>query len=221
MALSRGMLVVVEGLDKAGKSSQCARLVQNLAQDGKAVRHMRFPDRTTPIGKMIDQYLKGESQQDDHVIHLLFSANRWEASQQIRSDISSGTTIVIDRYYYSGCVYSAAKGVKGLDLEWARWPDVGLPRPDVCIFLDISPADAARRGGFGEEKYETTEMQGQVRRLFEEMRTSIDRDDFCVVDAGASEEVVEGQISKIVKDCEKSLAIGEVRTELRNVLPGR
>jgi dTMP kinase len=39
-----------------------------------------FPDRTTPIGKMIDNYLKGEAEQEDHVIHLLFSANRWEAA---------------------------------------------------------------------------------------------------------------------------------------------
>lgn len=36
-------------------------------------------DRTTPIGKMIDSYLKGETEVEDHVIHLLFSANRWEA----------------------------------------------------------------------------------------------------------------------------------------------
>lgn len=39
---------------------------------------MSSADRTTPIGKMIDAYLKSESELDDHVIHLLFSANRWE-----------------------------------------------------------------------------------------------------------------------------------------------
>lgn len=36
-------------------------------------------DRTTPIGQMINGYLNGETEQEDHVIHLLFSANRWEA----------------------------------------------------------------------------------------------------------------------------------------------
>lgn len=36
-------------------------------------------DRTTPIGQMIDAYLRGETETEDHVIHLLFSANRWEA----------------------------------------------------------------------------------------------------------------------------------------------
>lgn len=36
-------------------------------------------DRSTPIGQMIDAYLKSDVEMDDHVIHLLFSANRWEA----------------------------------------------------------------------------------------------------------------------------------------------
>lgn len=40
---------------------------------------LMFVDRTTPIGQMIDAYLKSDVEMDDHVIHLLFSANRWEA----------------------------------------------------------------------------------------------------------------------------------------------
>jgi dTMP kinase len=95
----RGTLIVVEGLDRAGKSTQCARLVSNLEHQGHKVKHMRFPgilritnaegavanqasftDRTTTIGSMIDTYLKNQIQSDDHVIHLLFSANRWEAA---------------------------------------------------------------------------------------------------------------------------------------------
>lgn len=103
----RGLFIVVEGLDKAGKSTQCERLAENILKTGKPVQSMRFPglfissliittckvrvrtriqsnakniDRTTPIGKMIDNYLKGSTEVDDHAIHLLFSANRWEAA---------------------------------------------------------------------------------------------------------------------------------------------
>jgi len=99
--MTRGKLIVFEGLDRSGKSTQCARLVESLGKQGQKVKHMRFPgmccilnhekamnsdradrtvDRTTPIGQMIDTYLRGQSQQEDHVIHLLFSANRWEAA---------------------------------------------------------------------------------------------------------------------------------------------
>ncbi|KAL8781226.1 MAG: hypothetical protein Q9213_006119 [Squamulea squamosa] len=163
---SRGALIVVEGLDRAGKSTQCEKLFRYLQKEGHPVKYMRFPNRSTPIGKSIDSYLKGETQQEDHVIHLLFSANRWEAAPQITQDINNGITIVIDRYYYSGAVYSAAKQNLNLSLEWAIQPDIGLPKPDLCIFLDLSPEDAAARGGFGSERYETGDMQKRVRNLF-------------------------------------------------------
>lgn len=76
----RGKLIVFEGLDRAGKSTQCARLATRLHSPSHPVAHLRFPDRTTPIGQMINAYLTGASDVDDHVIHLLFSANRWEAA---------------------------------------------------------------------------------------------------------------------------------------------
>ncbi|RDI77556.1 hypothetical protein Vi05172_g12391 [Venturia inaequalis] len=196
----RGKLIVLEGLDRAGKSSQCVKLAERLQKEGHKVRHMRFPDRTTPIGQMINSYLTGISEQEDHVIHLLFSANRWEAAAGIRSDIEAGTTVIIDRYYYSGCVYSAAKDNPTLPLAWARHPEVGLPRPDVCLFLDIAPEEASRRGGFGEEKYETKRMQDRVRELFAELTETPEKDDFCRIDAGKSVEEVGDQIWRVTMD---------------------
>ena len=159
-----------------------------------------YADRTTPIGESIGAYLRGESEQEDHVIHLLFSANRWEAAASIRTAIENGTTVVIDRYYYSGIVYSAAKGRDNLSLRWAREPEVGLPRPDLCLFLDISPEVAARRGGFGNEKYETSVIQKRVRELFYELVQLPDGEDIEVVDAGRGIEDVERDImEKVVR----------------------
>lgn len=197
----RGRLIVFEGLDRSGKSTQCARLVDHLTARNQKVKHMRFPNRSTVIGQMINNYLVGSSNQEDHAIHLLFSANRWEAADEIQQHVQAGTTVVIDRYYYSGCVYSAAKQNPTMDLAWCRHPEVGLPRPDLCLFLDISAEDAAQRGGFGSERYEKQEMQDRVRRLFEEMRTHPDEaDDIVVVDAGKSVDEVAKTIERIVDD---------------------
>lgn len=69
---------MLEGLDRSGKSSQCAHLAKFLAQRGVAVEAWRFPDRSTPMGHMISSYLASETELDDAAIHLLFSANRWE-----------------------------------------------------------------------------------------------------------------------------------------------
>lgn len=115
---------------------------------------------------MIDAYLKSEAAMDDHVIHLLFSANRWEAARRIADLLHQGTTVVCDRYYYSGMVYSAAKTNPLLPLSWARAPEVGLPRPDLVVFLDLTEEEARARGGWGDEIYEKAAMQQKVRKLF-------------------------------------------------------
>ncbi|CAG8149301.1 unnamed protein product [Penicillium olsonii] len=195
----RGALIVVEGLDRAGKSSQCEKLRDYLSQQGSPVKYIRFPDRTTPIGKLIDSYLRGSSHQDDHSIHLLFSANRWEVAKSIEEEIASGTTVIVDRYSYSGVVYSAAKANPTLSLEWAWQPEIGLPRPDLCLFLGISPEEAAKRGGFGAERYENETMQTRVRELF---RTIFEKQNgVSIIDAGKSIDEVASEIQGAVAGC--------------------
>ncbi|KAJ6070808.1 hypothetical protein N7467_012127 [Penicillium canescens] len=195
----RGALIVVEGLDRAGKSSQCEMLRGFLSEQGHVVKYIRFPDRTTPIGKLIDSYLRGSSHQDDHSIHLLFSANRWEVAKSIEEDIASGTTVIVDRYSYSGVVYSAAKANPTLSLDWAWQPEIGLPRPDICLFLGISPEEAAKRGGFGAERYENEAMQTRVRQLFQTIFEKMQ--DVAIFDAGKSMDEVSKEIQSAVTGC--------------------
>lgn len=98
-------------------------------------------------------------------------------------------------------VYSAAKRNPSLPLSWARAPEVGLPRPDVVVFLDLSEEEAAKRGGWGAERYEKGEMQRRVREGFEGLKGSggEEGEDLRVVDAGGSVDVVEGRIWEVVK----------------------
>ncbi|ORY71526.1 thymidylate kinase-domain-containing protein [Pseudomassariella vexata] len=162
----RGAFVVFEGMDRAGKTTQAKLLQQRCIEEGRNVKFMRFPDRTTPIGQMIDNYLKGQAEIEDHVIHLLFSANRWEALNTIQQALAAGTSVICDRYYHSGIVYSAAKQNPLLSLSWAKAPEIGLPRPDMVLFFDLDEQVARERGGWGGEIYEKGEMQHRVRELF-------------------------------------------------------
>ena len=75
---SRGALIVLEGLDRSGKTSQSSRLLSYLEGLGHSTELWRFPDRSTSVGQMISAYLSNKSHLDDRTIHLLFSANRWE-----------------------------------------------------------------------------------------------------------------------------------------------
>jgi dTMP kinase len=93
--VERGAFIVLEGLDRSGKTTQATKLVQRIKGMDKPCTLMKFPgkhlhslsaepdcmfvDRTTMIGKMIDAYLQNTENLDDHAVHLLFSANRWEA----------------------------------------------------------------------------------------------------------------------------------------------
>ncbi|KAI0313194.1 thymidylate kinase [Amylostereum chailletii] len=163
MSTKRGALIVIEGLDRSGKSTQAATLLTHLASLSLSAKLQKFPDRTTPIGKMIDAFLRSESELDDRAIHLLFSANRWETAASIESTLLAGTTVLCDRYAFSGIAFSTAKG---LSYAWCRAPDVGLPRPDLTLFLDVSPETARARGGYGEERYEREELQRRVREQY-------------------------------------------------------
>lgn len=163
---------------------------------------------------MINSYLTGQAQNNDHAIHLIFSANRWEVVNSIVSDIDNGVTIIIDRYSFSGAVYSAAKDNPNLSLEWAWAPEIGLPKPDIILFLHISPQDAAKRGGFGEERYETTRMQERVRELFGQLFEKLDNEHVHTVDAGGSIEEVAHGILWPVLDCVKNLGAARLLGQL-------
>lgn len=77
--IKRGLLIAVEGCDRSGKTTQCQHLVEWIQKHLQVdCEYWKFPDRTTPIGTIINQYLTGDINLNDQTVHLLFSANRWE-----------------------------------------------------------------------------------------------------------------------------------------------
>ncbi|CAJ1375836.1 unnamed protein product [Effrenium voratum] len=167
-AQARGLFLVFEGLDRSGKSTQSKKLEAHLQKVGYGkVKWMCFPNRKTAIGTAIDLYLRRQLELPDEAVHRLFSANRWEMAKSIVEDLKAGTTIICDRYAFSGVAYSAAKG---LDFTWCQSPDRGLPCPDGIFFLYIDEKVGASRANFGDERYENAEMQAEVRNQFKDPR---------------------------------------------------
>ncbi|OHT05470.1 Thymidylate kinase [Tritrichomonas foetus] len=187
----RGFFILFEGCDGTGKTTQ-SRL---LSESGILTpnKQMVFPDRTTAIGQIIDQYLKKTADLSDQAIHLLYSANRWEVSDKMKKLLESGTSIICDRYWYSGTAYSAAKG---MSIDWCKQPDVGIPEPDLVIFLDADPKILLSRRGFGEERYEKVEFQQKVRDVFYQLKN----EKWVIVDATKPIEEVTAEVQKTVKE---------------------
>ena len=206
----RGRLILIEGLDRAGKSSQCQLLADRL--DATVIR---FPDRTTPIGTLINQYLTTTTSSTTKAntklqkMHLLFSANRWELVPEIQELLSKGTNVILDRYVYSGIAYSyvasrspstSSSTQEPLDLEWLASPDIGLIKPDLIFFLKVSEQVTVSRGGFGEERYEKKEFQKQVALCFDKI-LPFDQDTCVLVDADMGLKEVADFIYAKVKAC--------------------
>ena len=77
--MKRGLFIVFEGVDRCGKTTQISMLKKHFLSKNVPCHEMEFPDRSTPqIGAAINGYLKNKNDLNDNVIHLLFSANRWE-----------------------------------------------------------------------------------------------------------------------------------------------
>ena len=104
-AIRRGALIVIEVCDRSGKTTQ----VERLNSVGRPTVMRRFPDSTTNIGAIINTYLGCKKELEDHVVQLLFSANRWELRKEVIETLESGTSVCIDRYADSGAAFSAAK----------------------------------------------------------------------------------------------------------------
>ena len=182
-------------------------LVEALKAKGTAVEHMVFPDRTTPIWQIINSYLASATDMDDHALHLLFSSNRWEAEGRIRSLLEAGTTVVCDRYAFSGIAYTGAKGV---DLDWCAAPDAGLPAPDLVLFLEVPVEVAESRGDYGEERYEKREFQAKVRTAFEGLKARFP--DWQIVDGQPAPPEVHAKVAGLAEEAIASAARAPIGT---------
>jgi dTMP kinase len=132
-------------------------------------------------------------QLSDESAHLLFSANRWELAQVINAKLEEGINIVLDRYVYSGVAYTSAKG---LDRQWCLNPDLGLPKPDLTVFLNLE--DRESRAGFGEERYEVSDFQKKVELQFRQFFDEENWNTLVVDGKGIAE--VESEVWELVQE---------------------
>jgi dTMP kinase len=174
----RGAFIVFEGIDKAGKTTQAKSLVEWLCKKEMPAIYFAFPERSTPIGQIINTYLQTTStttpkddltqECDAKTMHLLFSANRWECIPKIMHYIKSGVHVICDRYAYSGVAYTIAKNCKHATPEWCKSADQNLPIPDLVFYLDVNPTLGAQRANYGREACENIPFQSLVHNAYQQ-----------------------------------------------------
>ena len=143
------MLIVLEGLDGAGKSTQVKRLREYLTQRCGSLEYIHFPRYEAPVyGDLITRFLKGEFGSIEAVhpqlVALLFAEDRHGAAPAMRKALKEGKTVLLDRYVYSNIAYQCAKlkdvQERGKLRDWIFNTEYGnfeLPQPDLNLFLDV------------------------------------------------------------------------------------
>ncbi|HET9806155.1 MAG: dTMP kinase [Deltaproteobacteria bacterium] len=149
--MREGQIIVLEGIDKAGKGTQCNLLQNEIMKAGFNCKILDFPDYSTPIGKEIRLFLDGRRSYSSEVQHMLLSVNRWEKKEEIEKMLQNGTIIIMDRYYQSNIVYGLSNG---LDLNWLINLDKGLPKEDIVIILEIDPETSYKRINYNRDLFE-------------------------------------------------------------------
>lgn len=199
------MLVVLEGLDGAGKSTQVKRLKAYLEKICRELDYIHFPRYDAPVyGDLISRFLRGDfgSNLSVHpqLVALLFAEDRHGAAEKMKAALDQGGSVLLDRYVYSNIAYQCAKLQDQEERENLRkwilrteYSDFGLPRPDLNIFLDVpitfveSRLESARKGsdrdylhGSQDIHEADIEFQKQVQAIY---RRQVDLDpDFIRID---------------------------------------
>jgi dTMP kinase len=190
---AKGKIVVIEGTDKAGKTTQSRMLLEALKNLGKVCVILDFPDYTTPIGMEIRAFLDGKRDYPIEAKHLLFSANRWEKKKEIESMLDNGTIVVMNRYWQSNLAYGTASGI---DPAWLLRLDKGLPKEDLVIVILVNPSVSSKRAEVQDTFESDQKLAAAAHRNYAKYAKQFK---WKVLDGSKSKEQVHQEIMKIVR----------------------
>ena len=200
----KGRLIVLEGLDGAGTTTQVKRLVEHLNATGTRAHTTREPS-DGPIGGLLRQMLTGGhaipgQKLSQSTFGLLFAADRLDhAQREVDPQLAAGVTVVSDRWYHSSLAYQGT----GAERDWIATLNARARRPDLTIFLEVRPEVAAKRrvdAGRVQELFEDLRMQEEVaagyKATISELRAQGERIES--IDGEAAPDAVFDAIVKLV-----------------------
>ena len=151
-----GKLMVIDGLDGCGKSTQLTLLDEYLRTHSTAYKQISFPDYDQPSSALVKMYLGGElggsaTAVNAYAASSFYAVDRYASYTRFwRKDYEDGTPIVAARYVTSNAIHQMTKLPKeewDAFLEWLEdyeYNKLGLPRPDAVVFLDM-PIEVSQR----------------------------------------------------------------------------
>lgn len=202
-AMREGSLIVLEGVDGAGTTTQ-ARLLCDALRTAHVPVHATAEPSSGPIGALLRQALAGRvvvnsSAGAPHApgwptMALLFAADRMDhLESEILPNLAEGVSVVCDRYYHSTVAYQSVAGGGAEAIPWLRECNRNARRPDLTLVLDVSAEVAAerRRQRRGQaEIFDADELQRQLCAFYAELERHFPDERIVHVDAQGSVDTV-------------------------------
>ena len=150
-----GTLIVLEGTDGSGKSTQFARLKERLSAQGAQFRCLKFPQYEEESSALIRMYLAGEfgsrpSDVNGYAASAFYAVDRYASYKKVWGEwYERGGLVLADRYTTSNAIHQASKVPQEEREDFFRWlydfeyRKLGLPRPDLVVYLDVPPRPAS------------------------------------------------------------------------------
>lgn len=192
----RGLLIAIEGIDGAGKTTQARLLRETLEKQGYEVALFREPGDSR-YGREIRELSKhGRTISAEEEMVLFREDRRIDVADNIEPALSKGAVVVMDRYYFSSMAY---QGAAGLDPQYVQAQNEEFaPRPDLTLVLDVTPRVGIERIHARQDtpnSFEVAEDLEEARKFFH----TFESPDVVVVDGLPAIDAVQAQIWALVK----------------------
>lgn len=198
--MKKNLFIAFEGIDGSGKSTQVKLLTEKLRKMGHKV-YSTFEPTDSPIGSIIRNIFNHSIEADHRVIAALFVADRLDhllnKTNGILKKMEEGYTVITDRYYFSSYAYHGTH----MSLDWvieANSLSAELLRPDLNIYIDISPDLGMKRLNNGRSSIELYETKENLRKVRDKYLESIEllkyKEHIFVTDGNRSPEEIASDI---------------------------
>ncbi len=211
--MKRGILIVFEGLDGCGKSTQLARAAEVLRAAGQEVVVTREPT-DGPWGRRIRAMAKkAEPVAPETELEWFFEDRREHMRDMVEPAMAAGKVVLSDRSYISTVAYQGARGLDPAKI--LAESEAQFVRPDRVLIFEVSPtvglARVAARGGEQEPAFENLEFQEKVAGIFAQLETLLGVEGLVRIDADRREEAIEQDVRRAIESC-LAEASGEAAT---------
>ncbi len=193
--MQKGILIVFEGIDGSGKSTQAEILMKMLQEKGFDVVYFQEPSKGKWGRKIKKKALHPDSLSPEEELALFQKDRKENVEKNLKPALEKKGVVILDRYYYSTIAYQGAKGIDEKRIR--KMNEEFAVQPDLVFILDIDPQKGLERIENRKKKYrlfEREEYLVKVREIFKSLKGK----NFIHINALKSKEKISKEIKEIV-----------------------